>query len=316
MRVSIGWIALFLLVTMCVLSVLLPFRHIQTVVQEGFSTAADIVSGERLDIELLTCPVDSEAFVEKATGKSFCCNGTIQDERCNGKLLCTTSHTTKNSVPSCSQYKYSLFEEKAANRCPASLPKYWETPGKGQKKKGCCEKGGRAKDGNLSVRSQIHGGPPKMCILYPTLEEEKHYANSCYNTKRMEEEQCFSKPVPSSFNVSKTLVEQNGYMTPAQIICRYYEPREPRSVAQTCTTLHSGELLYENSSLKDTWKDDPSIASNYCDAQYTVHVLKQYPPLPPNYPAPPSNLSAAQKQWRLNWSQKCLALSVPSWTYN
>jgi len=226
--------------------------------------------------------------------------------------------TSKDSVPSCSQYKYSLFEEKGGNRCPASLPKYWETPeGSENKKKGCCEKGGRSKDGNLSKTSTTRGGPPNMCILYPTIQEEKHYANSCFNTRRMEEEKCFSKDVPSSFNVTKTLVEQSrGSMAPAQIICRYYEPNEPGSVAQTCTTLHSGELLYENSSLKDTWKDDPSIASNYCDAQYTVHILKQLPPLPPNYPALPSNLSASQKRWRLNWSQKCLALSVPSWSYN
>lgn len=177
MRLSVGWLALLLLLLM---SISLSCIGLSTVPslgpalirnekKEGFTSLLN-------DLNISTCPANTTTFVDKVSGASMCCEGTIVDGRCNGRILCSLAGKSlgnSSPYPSCSDYMYALLEQKGAGRCPPGLPNYFENQRTGIR--GCCA------SARMSDGSAPRDANDRKCRLYPTEVEERTRADSCYN---------------------------------------------------------------------------------------------------------------------------------------
>jgi hypothetical protein len=122
------------------------------------------------------CPANTVTYVEKVSGARLCCDGTIVNGSCNGRVACSLagkSLGTSGQYPSCSDYMAAYLEQKGAGRCPPGLPRYFENGKTGVR--GCCA-GARKPDGSGPLDAN-----DRRCRLYPTEVEERTREDSCYN---------------------------------------------------------------------------------------------------------------------------------------
>lgn len=176
MRVSVGWLALLLLLTMSIcLSALysrVPTSGPALVKKEGFVAS----SSESSDLNIVSCPAGSATFVKKESGISFCCEGTLVNGQCNGRVLCALRRNGVAGTPSCTAYIEKLYAQKAKDRCPASMPKYWENTKTGVK--GCSPR--RLADGSGPASGVTAA---QRCRIYATEMEERTRLDSCFNAR-------------------------------------------------------------------------------------------------------------------------------------
>lgn len=196
--------------------------------KEGFQGDDDLI--------LTTCPADTKSFVDNG-GRTVCCDGEIHGGACKGSAICSLSESVGN-MPTCGQWLGAYLAEKGKNRCPPSMPNYFESPTGGG-----CAAGARNSTGTGAVGA--------ACKLYKTQEEDNMQIDSCTNQKILEETQCFTNGVIAS----KSLIK--GWSTHF-VQCNYTDPVTQAPVS----CIHDKSYL---NSMKLYFKDDPQQFSHIKD---------------------------------------------------
>ena len=175
MKVSLTWLAL-LLIGLAALVIGVQAKE----VYEAFTTKTTegfVVSGD-LDISINTCPAKLNDFNDNGVG--ICSEGELVEGVCQ-KRVCTKGETGTD-LPTCSEWLAADLDNKGRDRCPVSLPKYYETGTDGNAVKGCAMKRNRSGTGPLPN--------VKFCRFYPTQAEANKNADSCENQLLLEKTQC------------------------------------------------------------------------------------------------------------------------------
>jgi hypothetical protein len=186
MKLGFNWIAIFIFgIALVVLYYKgkLVYEAFQEKPVEGF------VSMNVDDIEINTCPAKTTSFVDDK-GNTVCCDGAIESNKCMGILTCSLTKGNP-SLPSCSKYITALFDQRAGDRCPKSMPNYYENFKTGER--GCAE-GKRKRDGSAPEKGV------KFCKMYVKESDETTKLDSCTNVKMKDEAKCFKT---SNINVNK-----------------------------------------------------------------------------------------------------------------
>jgi hypothetical protein len=210
MKVSITWLGIFLIGVLFIgflwkgKGVYEAFTT-EEIVEEGFQASLD-------DLQVSSCPAKSKQFID-SNGIVLCCEGTISDGKCQGKPICSLSEGS-DKYPTCSTWFAAYLNEKGRDRCPPSMPNYYES--KDGTVKGCTS-GRRNKDGSGPITQG-----QKFCKLYNDQKSEEREVDSCTNLRMLENTKCFSRDLP---NVNKSLQKTwwNNY-APAWVMCSYVEP--------------------------------------------------------------------------------------------
>jgi len=181
MRVSIAWIAVIL-----ILGVILFFtvKGFSIWEQDKEPKVEGFVGEEDTDLSITTCPAETNSYIDDG-GRTVCCDGSIAGGKCAGKNVCSLSEAI-SGLPTCSDWLDAYLENKGQNKCPRSMPHFFEN--KKTNTSGCVN-GARTKDGTAA------GPNPKFCKLYQTETEELIESNSCTNQKLFDTTQCFTRQI-------------------------------------------------------------------------------------------------------------------------
>ena len=205
-------------------------EHVSGNVNEGFQDAR-----EDADLILTTCPAESISFVDNG-GRTVCCDGEVHAGKCKGSITCSLSEGMRNT-PTCGQWLGAYLAEKGKNRCPPSMPNYFEKDGVGG-----CTAGARNLKGT--------GALGESCKLYKTQDEDNIKVDSCTNQKLLEETQCFTNGVMAT----KSLFQHNDGFHFVQ--CNYTDPVTKAPI----TCVNDKSLL---NSMKFYFKDYPEEFSKW-----------------------------------------------------
>lgn len=156
------------------------------------------------DIQLQACPSGTSSFNSK--GDILCCDGSIVNEMCNGRTVCSVSDE-KPSMPSCVNLTRKTFAEKANRFCPPTLPKFFEDTSKNSSG---CTNGKRTSDGKAPLTTS----QPK-CTIYSSFKENQNKLDSCDNIKQKDLFKCpgGSKPILTSPRADKPALVQCTFTT-------------------------------------------------------------------------------------------------------
>lgn len=223
MRLSLSWLVLIIFgIIILILST--KGKKVYEAFQEkkeGFTSI------QNDDIILTSCPANTKSFVDDL-GNSVCCDGIIENGKCIGKEVCsiTKGHS---KYPTCGAYWAALLDQRGRDRCPTSMPTYFENMKTGVK--GCAQ-GRRTKDGSAALPGV------KFCRLYTSKTDEEEKLDSCFNQNRLDKAVCFKKPIPG---VKKKLI--NVYRgVPPLIHCSYND----KGMVSYCGTNDSLHGLYKH----------------------------------------------------------------------
>jgi hypothetical protein len=184
MRISIAWIAVLLL-----LGIILFFTAQGVTIYEQFKNEANIevegfVGEADTDLSITTCPAETNSYIDGG-GRTVCCDGSVNGGKCAGKPVCSLSEAIAG-LPTCSDWLDAYLDNKGQNKCPKSMPKYFEN--KKTKISGCVN-GSRTKDGSAP------GPNTKFCNLYQTESDDLIKTDSCTNQKFFDKTQCFTRQI-------------------------------------------------------------------------------------------------------------------------
>jgi hypothetical protein len=267
MKVSVIWLGVSL-----ILAVLLGllwkgkgvYEAFQEKQQEGFQNTSPASLD---DLNLNTCPANTNQFVDH-NGLTLCCDGEIADGKCSKPPICSLSEGTA-TLPTCSTWYAAYLNEKGRNRCPTSMPNYYES--KDGTVKGCTN-GRRSKTGSAPLTQT-----QQFCRLYTTREQEEREPDSCTNQRILESTKCFSRDLP---NVSKRIYKAEWHPTaPAYVMCTYAEPKT-LNVTECLSDQTYNRLidrLIEKGDLSRNWKTNEMNEWNkiwYCSLAEKVKIDK------------------------------------------
>ena len=270
MRVSILWLGV-ILISIVTIGILWKGKG----VYEAFTTEPEKLEGFQADAASLddlnvnTCPANSNQFVD-SNGLVLCCKGDLVDGQCSTNPICSLSEGT-NKYPTCSIWTAAYLNEKGRNRCPPSLPNYYET--KDETVRGCTD-GRRNKTGSAPLTQK-----QRFCKLYRTQQEEEGKIDSCENQKLLEQSVCFKN---TDVKVEKTLISVlNGFL-PAQVQCNFGDINT--RTAGTCITNDSMDRfmtrIFEILGIRNNdWKSgtvnwDPIEKMNFCSVAEKYKIRK------------------------------------------
>jgi hypothetical protein len=169
-------------------------------VEEPFINPADHEYSE--DLSLTSCPADSKQYVDSG-GHSVCCNGEAVGGKCIGTQICSLSESF-GGLPTCGEWLGAYLADKGRNRCPSSMPHYFENKKTGVKG---CTAGNRTKDGTAPAASTN-----KQCKLYNGKDDDLLKMDSCSNQIIFENTNCFSRNVNGT---TKQFIDGRGFMPPS-----------------------------------------------------------------------------------------------------
>lgn len=177
MRVNLTWVTIILFI---ILFFVLGIQGKK--VYEEFQNSEDkhMVEGftsETDDISLTTCPANTKSFVDEE-GNTVCCEGDLENGKCLGKIACSIG---VSKYPTCGRYYAAILEEKGRDRCPVSMPTYFEDMKSGVR--GCVQ-GKRKQDGSAPLPGM------KFCRLYTSKQDDEIKADSCSNQSLLDKTIC------------------------------------------------------------------------------------------------------------------------------
>ena len=183
MRISISWIAVLLL-----LGILLFFTAQGVTIYEQFKDkpvpTEGFVGEADTDLSITTCPAETNSYIDGG-GRTVCCDGSVAGGKCAGKSVCSLSEAIAG-LPTCSDWLDAYLENKGQNKCPRSMPNYYEN--KKTNISGCVD-GARTKDGTAA------GPNTKFCNLYQTESDDLIKTDSCTNQKLFDTTKCFTRQI-------------------------------------------------------------------------------------------------------------------------
>jgi hypothetical protein len=237
MEVSVVWLGVVLvIVTLLFLltqakGVYDAFQDYEEDVKEGF------LSSTRDDIRLTSCPADYKQFINN-DGQILCCDGEANAGKCSGKTICSLSEGA-GGIPTCSAYYTAYLDEKGRNKCPPSMPNYFES--KDGKLRGCT--GARRKpDGSGPLEAKM-----KFCKLYTSQRDDQSKLDSCTNQEMLEKSIAF----PGKGLLPKYNLISWGKDLPAVVQVSLYTQGTP----VTCYTDNSLYRFYDNEYKSSSWKN-------------------------------------------------------------
>lgn len=136
-----------------------------TLKPEGFTDSAAT--------QLSFCPVNTTAYLN-LDGDTECCDGRVTMNECMGTPICAIS--TTSSLPPCSEIQATYYKIQANDKCPPSMPKYYEGVGGNS---GC------ATILNTNKNAPANNGTPQ-CTIYKDMSTNYSNATSCYNQMNLE----------------------------------------------------------------------------------------------------------------------------------
>jgi hypothetical protein len=221
--------------------------------REGF------VGGQTDDISLTSCPAKTVSYVDNE-GNTVCCDGSVENGKCIGRIACSVTKT-QGGYPTCGRYWAAILEERGRDRCPTSMPNYYENMTTGVKG---CARGSRNQDGSAPLPGV------KFCRLYTEKKDEEAKEDSCTNQELLEKTICFPG---SSVNVTKK-IEVIDSRVPAVIKCNFG--------LDSCYTEDSVDRYQQFIGIRN-WKDtfinmDPIRKLNFCPVakRYKIDKTLQY----------------------------------------
>jgi hypothetical protein len=260
MKVSLIWLGLIIIGIILLLTGFKGYEAFTNYsmdgsVKEGFQSPS--VTSE---LQITTCPADSKSYIDN-DGRTVCCQGTVENGKCVGRPICTLSEVGKD-LPSCNTWYTALLTERGRDRCPTSMPNYFEG---GKMGRGCTQ-GKRNKDGT---------GPDiasaKFCKLYTTERDELLKEDSCTNQKMLEEAVC---PVP---NAKKKLTKWHPNI-PQQVQCDYVNPANglPSWCSEDNSTFIQHQYAAKNGVIASNWQENyPSYFKiSWCRLRKMVDIDK------------------------------------------
>jgi hypothetical protein len=176
-------------------------------------------------------------------------------------LICTLSEAGKD-LPTCNTWYSALLDERGRDRCPTSLPTYFE----GGKLGRGCTSGRRNKDGTAPNVSSA-----KFCKLYTTEKDELLKEDSCTNQKMLEQAQC---PVPTA----RKMFSKWNPNIPPNVHCEFVNPTNglPINCAEDISTYAQHEYAKKTGILPNNWEDNYASSNkiNWCRIRKMVDMDK------------------------------------------
>jgi hypothetical protein len=123
--------------------------------------------------QLSFCPVNTTAYLN-LDGDTECCDGRVTMNECMGTPICAIS--TTSSLPPCSEIQATYYKIQANDKCPPSMPLYYEGIGGGS---GCASMLNDTKNG------PVNNGTPQ-CTIYKDMPTNYSDSTSCYNAMNLE----------------------------------------------------------------------------------------------------------------------------------
>jgi hypothetical protein len=234
------------------------------------------------DIVLTSCPAKTTSFVDDI-GNTVCCEGEVVNGKCQGKEVCSLTKD-QGKYPTCGRYYAAILEERGRDRCPTSMPSYYEN--ERTREKGCAQ-GRRKQDGSGPLPGV------KFCKLYTSKKDDEGRADSCTNQKLLEKTICFpNSAVPVEKRISQRgngpavieCVHRNGICTTDETYDRFmintnngnwktnFIRMEPTSKLQVCSV---AKRYYIDKTL------------SFEDLKFATLTGIQRPAVPPPPPPPP-----------------------------
>ena len=268
MEVSVVWLGVALVIV-TLLFLLTQAKGVYDAFQDyGEDVKEGFLSSTQDDIRLTSCPADYKQFINN-DGQILCCDGEANAGKCSGKTVCSLSEGA-GGIPTCSTYYTAFLDEKGRNKCPPSMPNYFES--KDGKVRGCTS-GKRKPDGSGPLESKT-----KFCKLYTSQREDEGKADSCTNIMMLDKTICFPG---TSVKTDKTLSEVLGGFLPARVQCSFGDPS--LKTAGTCETDQSMDRfmnsIYTLLGIRGSWKDgfmrwDPLDKINLCSLTQKYKIDK------------------------------------------
>jgi hypothetical protein len=264
MEVSVVWLGLGITI-LALLFLLTRAKGVYDAFQNYDTKDEGFIGSSQDDIHLTSCPADYKQFVNN-DGQIQCCDGTPNSGKCSGKVICSLSE----GQPTCSAWYTAVLDEKGRNKCPPSMPNYFES--KDGKTKGCTS-GKRKPDGSGPLETSA-----KFCKLYTSQRDDEGKVDSCTNVMLLDKTVCFpGSSVKTDKNLSSVL---NGFL-PARIQCSFGDPSI--RTAGTCETDQSMDRfmnsVYKLLGIQGSWKDgfmrwDPLDKINLCSITQKYKIDK------------------------------------------
>jgi hypothetical protein len=270
MRVSIAWIAVIL-----ILGILFFFTFQGVCLYEQFKDkeaeeeeTTEGFQGQEsaTDLNITTCPAETKSFIVGG-GRTVCCDGTVSNGKCSGATVCSLSEGIAG-LPTCSDWFDAYLENKGKDKCPMSMPNYYEN--KATNTSGCVE-GGRLKDGTGPLPNK------KYCNMYPKEDDDLIKQDSCTNQKIFDKTQCFSRPIKGQ---SKQFVSWGPY--PPVVYCSAMDTGSlvPLSCIEDSTFVRVVDFWVKRYAPQySNWKEQsvawgPQWKLNFCSVVQKVNLDK------------------------------------------
>ena len=189
MKISVSWIAVILILVILLFFLVKAIDELKTLeiyeesqkVREGFQGSFSDLDTE---LNINTCPAETKSYVDTG-GRTVCCEGELLGGKCEGKRVCSLSEGIVG-LPTCSQWLDAYLENKGRDRCPPTMPHYYENR---QTNIAGCTAGKRNRDGTEALPNT------KFCNLYQSKDDDLIKEDSCTNQKIFDTTTCFSRPV-------------------------------------------------------------------------------------------------------------------------
>ena len=277
MKVSLSWLGVFLILAFLIYFIVYGSHVYETFQNKDIHESFTSASASASDLKITKCPASSVSYINNK-GITLCCDGIIVNGTCSGTTMCSLSEST-STAPTCSEWMEAYLDEKAVERCPRSMPNYFESEDGSMVG---CTSGKRTKDGSGPlVTSSAEPGKEAsscntnnltFCRIYPDKVSDEGKLDSCSNQKLLESTMCFN----NKGSAYKTLVANANEAAPATVQCSY---KDSSSNIYTCSTNSSMER-YQSAVLPSgttlgSWKSgsaewDPLYKLKFCS------ILEQY----------------------------------------
>jgi hypothetical protein len=221
------------------------------------------------DLQLTSCPADTEQYIDEG-GRSVCCDGKVVGGKCGGRQVCSLSEGF-GGLPTCGEWLGAYLAEKGRDRCPDSMPNYFENSKTGVKG---CTSGDRVRDGTAALSRPAD----KQCKLYNGKDDDMIKMDSCTNQLMFERTKCFSKDINGT---KKQFIDGRGQMPPT-INCSVMDINAFQAgncVEQTSFARSIDYLINKHFPQAKQWKDNshnwpPQYKLTFCNVMQKLNFDK------------------------------------------
>ena len=307
MEVSVVWLGL-VLVIVTLLFLFTEAKGVYDAFQdyEKGSSEEGFVSSTKDDIRLTSCPADYKQFINN-DGQVLCCDGQPNAGKCSGKTVCSLSEGG-GGIPTCSTYYTAYLDEKGRNKCPPSMPNYFES--RDGKVIGCTA-ARRKPDGTGPLITSA-----KFCKIYTSQRDDEGKLDSCTNQVLLEKSIAFSgKGLIPKYNLiswganKPAVVQVSTLLNNMPITCytnssleRFYDKEYNSRSWRDTFNRWAGDGKLNFCAIMEKYKIDKSI--RFEDLPFVINIngkLNLPPPPPQPRPTPPPPTKPSDFVMYGNW---------------